>query len=250
MIGVALSGFFDGILLHQVLQWHHLLSLVPGESIQRLTTQILADGLFHVLMYLIALAGGFWLWRRRDGLSAPGASRRLLIGVVAGFGAWNVIDVGLFHWILGIHHIRVDVTNPILWDAGWLVLFGLAPIAIALALARRSGGGTRGGPIAIVLGMALVAAGAWSLQPPRDDSEIMAVFQPGADPVAVMAAVAAVDGRLVRVVGEGSIIVLRLPEDARPWALYRHGALLVGSTGPAGCLTWSTTANETRGVSA
>ena len=30
-IGFALGGFFDGILLHQVLQWHHLFSLVPGE---------------------------------------------------------------------------------------------------------------------------------------------------------------------------------------------------------------------------
>ena len=28
--GMALGGFFDGILLHQVLQWHHLLSAVQG----------------------------------------------------------------------------------------------------------------------------------------------------------------------------------------------------------------------------
>lgn len=27
-IGFSLGGFFDGILLHQVLQWHHLLSRV------------------------------------------------------------------------------------------------------------------------------------------------------------------------------------------------------------------------------
>src|SRR5687768_8252330 len=30
VLGFALGGFFDGILLHQILQWHHLLSLVPG----------------------------------------------------------------------------------------------------------------------------------------------------------------------------------------------------------------------------
>lgn len=29
VLGFALSGFFDGVLLHQILQWHHLLSLVP-----------------------------------------------------------------------------------------------------------------------------------------------------------------------------------------------------------------------------
>lgn len=31
IIGFALGGFFDGILLHQVLQWHHLFSLVSGD---------------------------------------------------------------------------------------------------------------------------------------------------------------------------------------------------------------------------
>ena len=29
VLGFSLGGFFDGILLHQVLQWHHLFSLVP-----------------------------------------------------------------------------------------------------------------------------------------------------------------------------------------------------------------------------
>ncbi|TIN47498.1 MAG: DUF2243 domain-containing protein, partial [Mesorhizobium sp.] len=26
LLGFALGGFFDGIVLHQILQWHHLLS--------------------------------------------------------------------------------------------------------------------------------------------------------------------------------------------------------------------------------
>ncbi|HEX8660753.1 MAG TPA: DUF2243 domain-containing protein, partial [Brevundimonas sp.] len=147
MLGIALSGFFDGILLHQVLQWHHLLSLVPGETIQRLTTQILADGLFHVLMYVIALGGGIWLWRQREGLAAPGGSRRLAVGLLAGFGAWNVVDVVLFHWILEIHHIRLDTSQPLAWDAGWLVMLGLVPLALAGLCSGRSasGGGSGGG---------------------------------------------------------------------------------------------------------
>jgi hypothetical protein len=28
-LGLGLGGFFDGIVLHQVLQWHHMVSLVP-----------------------------------------------------------------------------------------------------------------------------------------------------------------------------------------------------------------------------
>lgn len=44
-LGFALSGFFDGILLHQILQWHHLLSLVEG--VGDLAAQVMWDGYFH-----------------------------------------------------------------------------------------------------------------------------------------------------------------------------------------------------------
>ncbi|HEX9947566.1 MAG TPA: DUF2243 domain-containing protein, partial [Allosphingosinicella sp.] len=103
-LGVGLSGFFDGILLHQVLQWHHLLSLVPGETFRDIKVQILADGLFHVLMYLVTALGLFLMWRRRsDGRQAKAGWREVAGGGLLGFGLWNVIDVGFFHWILGIH---------------------------------------------------------------------------------------------------------------------------------------------------
>src|SRR3954452_6378266 len=42
ILGFAFGGFLDGILLHQVLQWHHFLSLVPGERFQSIEVQILA----------------------------------------------------------------------------------------------------------------------------------------------------------------------------------------------------------------
>ena len=72
VLGVAFSGFFDGILLHQVLQWHHLLSLVNAAPFQDPRVQILADGLFHVLMYAVALAGVVMLWRAREELARGG----------------------------------------------------------------------------------------------------------------------------------------------------------------------------------
>src|SRR4051794_15960674 len=34
LVGLAMGGFFDGILLHQVLQWHHLLSLVDSPVVR------------------------------------------------------------------------------------------------------------------------------------------------------------------------------------------------------------------------
>src|SRR5688500_13562912 len=94
--GVGLSGFFDGILLHQVLQWHHVLSLAPGEDLRDLRAQIVADGLFHVAMYLITATGLWLLWRARA-IARSSDGRLVIGGLLLGFGAWNVVDVGVLH---------------------------------------------------------------------------------------------------------------------------------------------------------
>ena len=113
VLGFALGGFFDGILLHQILQWHHLLSLVPG--IDDLRMQVLWDGYFHALMYLIALAGLAGLWR----LQRRGEGRwgwPLAGAVLVGFGLWHVVDTLLSHWLLQIHRLRIDSADPLRWD--------------------------------------------------------------------------------------------------------------------------------------
>src|SRR4051794_27217681 len=61
ILGFAFGGFCDGILLHQVLEWHHFLSLVPGKDLR---TQILADGLFHLATYAVAAIGLLLMWRK------------------------------------------------------------------------------------------------------------------------------------------------------------------------------------------
>ena len=74
LIGFALGGFFDGILLHQILQWHHLLSGVQAEALRDLRVQILADGVFHGMMYIVAGAGLWMLYRSRKEFTCPSRS--------------------------------------------------------------------------------------------------------------------------------------------------------------------------------
>lgn len=94
VLGFALGGFFDGILLHQILQRRHLLSLVPGVSDMRL--QVLWDGHFHALMYLVAALALWGLWgaHRRGG---EACGRPLVAALLVAFGVWHIAGA----WSLG-----------------------------------------------------------------------------------------------------------------------------------------------------
>ena len=71
LLGLGLGGFFDGIILHQVLQWHHMLTSggYPANSMYNLEVNTVWDGLFHMTTYVFVLLGLIILWKK----SAPDA---------------------------------------------------------------------------------------------------------------------------------------------------------------------------------
>ena len=237
VIGIAAGGFFDGILLHQILQWHHLLSLVDG--VDTLRRQVLWDGYFHAAMYVLGALGlaGFSFARR----SGATPSRRRAVGaVLTGFGAWHVLDAVLSHWILGIHRIRTDVADPLAWDLAWLAAFGLAPLVLGWILSRARTGAPPGDLSVIGGGLGLIAAGLIAAQPAPGMAQVATVVFP-ADGSSDRAwrAIAASDSRLLWSDPEMSIVIVR-SQRSRPWVFYGQGALLVAGGGlPAGCAGWS-----------
>jgi uncharacterized membrane protein len=248
LLGLALGGFFDGILLHQILQWHHLLSAV--DAARDLRTQLLADGLFHALMYLVAVVALHGLWRRRHVLGGSGAGASLWGHAMLGFGAWHVLDAVLSHWLLGIHRIRMDSPQPLLWDLIWLVVFGLVPLLMgAWMLRRRPGHGGRGrrGPYAAAsLAIAVFVAGPIAALPPQGEGDqTLVLFAPGVSASQAHRAIATLHGRIVWVDGSGGLWAITLDEPAARWALYRRGALFVGNGVIAGgCVSWTKRAPE------
>ncbi|RUV66053.1 MAG: DUF2243 domain-containing protein [Mesorhizobium sp.] len=141
----GLAGFFDGILLHQILQWHSLLSSLDGAIFQDLRFRILTDGLFHAVMYAIGAVGLWLLWRAREQFDSLDSGRRFASTLFIGFGAWHLLDAVLNHWILGLHHIKENDANWLAWDLAFFTL-GLVCVAIGLFLhyrKPRDGGGTR-----------------------------------------------------------------------------------------------------------
>lgn len=238
LLGFSIGGFFDGILLHQVLQWHHLLSGLGEEPFGELRFQILADGLFHALMYVLALVGLWLLWRALPVASRPGADRFLLANALIGFGVWHMVDGIMSHWVLGIHRIRMDSEMPLFWDLLWFVLFGVLFTVVGWLL-RRGASNRTGGAAPAVLALVAILTGAGTIPRPADTSTVMVVFRPGVTPAQAFAAMAAADGRLVWSDPADNVWAVDLPRGQGVAELYRGGALLVsGSLLPLGCLDW------------
>jgi len=235
LLGFALGGFFDGILLHQVLQWHHLLSGLEGEGWRDLRVQVLADGLFHAAMYVVAVVGLWLLWRGR-----PDGDRRIVANALIGFGVWHMVDGVLSHWLLGIHRIRMDSPNPLAWDLFWFVAFGVLFVVAGWWLRRRPDGPAGGRRAPALLTLAVLLAGPIAALPPPGADTALVLFPPGTGAAQALAAVAAVDGRAVWSDASGDLWAVALPDPAEAGQLYAHGALLV-SRGlfPAGCFAWS-----------
>jgi uncharacterized membrane protein len=101
LFGLGLGGFFDGIVLHQVLQWHHMVSAwYPITSLHNLELNTRWDGGFHSLTYLLVVGGMVALWR--SGYRPAGRDdRRAWLGhLLAGWGLFNIVEGLIDHQLL------------------------------------------------------------------------------------------------------------------------------------------------------
>jgi uncharacterized membrane protein len=245
LLGFSFGGFFDGILLHQILQWHHLLLGVRSGALADMGAQVMADGIFHALMYVVAGIGVWLLVRSRVDLARGAAPLFFLASFLIGFGGWHVVDTVLSHWLTGIHRVRMDVDNPLFWDVLWLVIFGLVPLAVGIAM-RRKGGGEGGDALAVATALpallvavtASAAVGA-SWPAPAEQASLTVVLAPGTPAGRWLRALEGSDARIVWSNETGRVWVLKPGERTSRLALYAHGAVYVsGAALPAGCSQW------------
>ena len=137
LLGVGLGGFFDGIVLHQILQWHHMLTSTgeyPATTVAGLEVNTLWDGLFHATTYVFLAIGVFMLWSRaREGGFAR-SWRSLLGWAFVGWGLFNLIEGVVDHHILEIHHVRSG-PNELAYDLVFLAI-GLVLVVVGWSIAR------------------------------------------------------------------------------------------------------------------
>lgn len=122
LLGMGAAGFFDGIVLHQILQWHHMLSGVkPATAMPNFEVNTFWDGLFHALDYGLTVAGVTFLWRAQSNNNAPLSLKTFVGSLLIGAGSFNFIEGIINHQILGIHHVKPG-PNQLAWDIGFLAL--------------------------------------------------------------------------------------------------------------------------------
>ncbi|WP_052465908.1 DUF2243 domain-containing protein [Mobilicoccus massiliensis] len=141
LLGLGLGGFVDGILFHQILQLHHMLSSAdtanidigsyPVTSVHGLQINTLWDGFFHTFTWLCVLSGlGLLYARVTSSRGRVWASRTLWGWILAGWGIFNLVEGVVDHHVLGIHHVVsgpyqtvADITflvaGALLVAAGW-----------------------------------------------------------------------------------------------------------------------------------
>ncbi|MET0235666.1 MAG: DUF2243 domain-containing protein [Kibdelosporangium sp.] len=106
LLGLGIGGFIDGIVLHQLLEWHHMLSgWYPLTTAANMKANMVADGLFHALCLIFVLAGTALLVQAAPG-SPPRRQRRAFGWMLAGWGWFNLVEGLVDHLVLGVHHVR------------------------------------------------------------------------------------------------------------------------------------------------
>lgn len=140
LIGAGMGGFVDGIVLHQIFQWHNMVSnWIPPTTMEAMSINMKWDGYFHVFMWLVTATGIFMLWSSAQRREAIPSFRSFLGQLILGWGAFNLIEGIVNHQILEIHFVR-QVPNYTAYNLAFLAVGGVLFIVIGWMLMRADKG--------------------------------------------------------------------------------------------------------------
>ena len=134
LFGIAVAGFVDEAVFHQLLHWH--------KFYDRSTTEVglVSDGIFHAFSFFAAVAGLFLLaeLRRSNRLVWP----RWVGAALVGAGAFQLYDGTIQHKLMGLHQIRYGV-DLLPYDLVWMIV-AVALIIVGVVLLARNRAEVRG----------------------------------------------------------------------------------------------------------
>ena len=136
LLGAGLGGFVDGIVLHQMLQWHNMLSnRVSASTPTGAKINMFWDGVFHAGVWTITILGLALLFHAGTRRDVVWSGRVLLGAMLAGWGIFNLVEGMIDHQLLGLHHVHEYTANKLPLDLAFL-LFGLLLLGVGAGMVR------------------------------------------------------------------------------------------------------------------
>jgi uncharacterized membrane protein len=138
VLGLGIGGFFDGIVLHQILGWHHMIcttATCKPLSIPALERQNTQDGVFHLVCWILVVFGLFLLSRAARQGAGVWSGKALAGAIVAGGGLFNFLEGLIDHQVLGVHHVLPGHPSQFLFDMLFLAS-GVVLLIIGWFVAR------------------------------------------------------------------------------------------------------------------
>ncbi|HEV7904687.1 MAG TPA: DUF2243 domain-containing protein [Pyrinomonadaceae bacterium] len=140
LLGIGFGGFVDGIVLHQILQWHNMVSnWIPPTTMEAMSVNMVWDGIFHAAVWLVTLIGVFLLWSAAYRQAAIPSLKAFVGQLFLGWGLFNLVEGVIDHQILGVHYVR-QVPNYTIYNLTFLAVGGVLFILLGWMLVRT---GTR-----------------------------------------------------------------------------------------------------------
>lgn len=143
LVGVGVGGFFDGIVFHRLLQWHHVVSTwYPPTSLENLRLNTLWDGIFHSVVYAILVVAFFLVWRTASHGYIYWSARLVMGSALMGWGIFNLIEGLVDHHVLEIHHLNetAEAAHRGVWDIAFL--FWVSECSLWAGLCGGKGAGS------------------------------------------------------------------------------------------------------------
>lgn len=140
VLGMGLGGFFDGIVLHQILQWHHLVCITEHcqpTSIEHLQRQNQQDGFFHLGTLALTALGSYWVFCTSSRPDTPRSPLVFFGAVLCGWGLFNLVEGLIDHQLLGIHHVLPGSPYQLIADLLFLGS-GVAMVAVGWFCVHRA----------------------------------------------------------------------------------------------------------------
>ena len=114
-----------------------LSSRVPPTDLAAMKYNMVWDGVFHALTWILCAVGVALLFRAGRRPDVVWSGRLLFGSMLGGWGLFNLVEGLIDHQLLGIHHVHPG-DGQLAWDLGFVTLGGIGLMLLGFAIARRS----------------------------------------------------------------------------------------------------------------